>query len=65
MGCEIKLQNITTMKFRLLLHRAALLGILVGVLIGCVACTTQKPKQPDPFDVMFEQAIGNLFPLEK
>ncbi len=53
------------MKFRLLLHRAALLGILVGILIGCAACTTQKPKQPDPFDVMFEQAIGNLFPLEK
>ena len=55
------------MKFRLLLHRAALLGILVGCLIGCVACSmpAKQPKQPDPFDTMFEQAIGNLFPLEK
>lgn len=29
------------MKFRLLLHRAALLGILVGCLLGCVACTVK------------------------
>ena len=53
------------MKFRLLLHRAALLGILVGILIGCAACTSPAPKQPDPFDTMFEQAVVNLFPLEK
>lgn len=29
------------MKFRLLLHRAALLGILFGCLLGCVACTVK------------------------
>lgn len=29
------------MKFRLLLHRAALLGILFGCLLGCIACTVK------------------------
>lgn len=30
------------MKFRLLLHRAGLLGILVGCLLGCISCAEFK-----------------------